>query len=1150
MKPRPNTRKAILFHQKAIKDKSFPIVAIGASTGGLEAVTVLLKNLPADTGMAFIYVQHLSPDHKSSLPTILSRITAMKVQEIEDMEHMAPDNVYVIPHNKEIKVTDGHIQLLPRRRNIPSNFTIDVLFSSLAETHKENVIGVVLSGNAKDGTLGLKAIKNAGGVTFAQDGSAKAGSMPESAIASGMVDFILSPREIARTLARFSKNGYVGNIKAKTDISGLTVVDPVWETIFEMLYKETGVDFSHYKMSTIKRRLRNRMLQSGVQTIKEYEVLLRKNSREINILRKDLLINVTDFFRDTETFLYLKNNFLPRLLKGKMPGETLRLWVPATSTGQEAYSIAMLLNELQENTVNKIPVKIFATDLSDQAIQVARAGKYSSNDIKAISKSRLKRFFTKTGDSYYIVKELRDMCVFAAHNILHDPPFFRIDLISCRNLLVYLDTAAQKKVLAILHFALNDGKSLLLGKSETIGVSSLLYSQTNNNFKIFSRKKSVGIRKMPELTSRFAAKAIYEKAMSPAFKKNANTHAPELEKAIDAMLLSRYVPACAIINKDMEILQFRGSTALYLTHPQGKASLNILKMTHPECALELRDAIQTAIQTKQAVRKTGIEIKMGTTVHVMCLEVCPLKIDWEEPLLLVVFTLEEAAGKTIENGGSITNNALRENIQIKKLTAELDMAREQIHMIMESQEKAYEELQTANEEIVSANEEFQTLNEELETSKEEIEATNEELLSAIRELKTHNELLAESYSYSQTIIATIHEPMIVLDKNLHVKSANKSFYKKFLVNKQETEGKPLFELGNKQWDIPELRELLEEILSKNSHFENFEVTHLFPDVGEKVMLLNASRIIQKTHREKLILLAIEDITERARYYIKEKELFKKDISIHQADKAELEIAVTQRTKQLYDKNIELENANKELVSFTYISSHDLQEPLRKIQNFVACMLDEETKNLSLTGKVYLEKTYDTAKQMRALIEDLLTYSRAKDGAKHFERMDIRVIVGEIKEDLKEFLLEKKAVIRIAGLCEANIVRFQFRQLLHNLISNSIKFSKPGIQLRATINCAIVKGNKLKNEKPALPANELPTKIDYCHITYSDNGIGFDPQYNERIFEVFQRLHSTQEYKGTGMGLAICKRIVENHNGIIMANGQLNKGARFDIYLPA
>ncbi|MGZ4118798.1 MAG: CheR family methyltransferase, partial [Bacteroidia bacterium] len=880
-------------------------------------------------------------------------------------------------------------------------------------------------------------------------------------------------------------------------------------------------------------------------TIKEYEKLLLKKNRETDILFKDLLINVTRFFRDPETFKFLKTTFLPNLLKSKKPGETLRIWVTACSTGEEAYSIAILLAELQEKKIGKIPVQIFATDLSEWAIQNARVGEFTAADMELVSKDRIKRFFTKTGKNYRVVKEIREMCVFATHNILRDPPFCRIDFITCRNLLIYFDAVAQKKVLSTIHFALNEGCYLMLGKSETTGGSSSLFTQLNSKFKIYSRKKHSGIRKIPELTLRFPGTPTYGKKIKPDQDRRVPSNAIGLDNAIDSLLLSRYMPSCAIINKNMDILQFRGSTSLYLTHSSGKASLNIFKMMRPEFSLELRNAINTAFKTKQSVLKSGIEIKTDSGFRMMSLEVSPIEIEWDEPLLLIVFTFQEQVENpdtTAKPGkaGHTKINATQLNNKIKKLTEELNTARSEMQSVMDSQEIAFEELQVANEEIVSSNEEFQTLNEELETSKEEIEATNEELISTNQELQIRNEQLTESYNYSEAIVATLHEPLIILDERMYVKSASKSFYKQFYTTKEETEGMPFFELGKRQWDIPELSALLKDVISKNIDFDNFEVRADFPGIGKKIMLLNAHRILQKNHREQLTLLAINDITERSMHYFKEKDLLNKDILEHKEDKIELTNAVKRRTRQLEFKNKELEDLNKELTSFSYISSHDLQEPLRKIKNFVAVLLTEEMNRLSADGKIYLKKTSETAEQMQMLIEDLLKYSQTRKGELVFESTDLNELIDQVKMGFEHAIQHKKLVIDMDKIPKAMVIPFQFRQLFQNLISNSLKFSKPNTKAHITIKGKIVSGNK---------QNALSPQRKYCHIIYSDNGIGFDPKYQNKIFEVFQRLHTKDEFAGTGIGLAICKRIMENHQGTITATGKLNKGAKFDIFVP-
>lgn len=1093
-----------------VKESSFPVVAIGASAGGLDAMMELLKYLPADTGMAFIYVQHLSPDHKSMLTDILSKKTGMIVQEIDDMDKILPNNVFVIPYNKGIEVTDGHIKLIPRSDSSAA-ISIDILFSSLADAQKERVIGVILSGSASDGTMGMKAIKQMGGLTFAQDDTAKFTSMPHSAIAAGVVDFTLSPKDIALELARLSKHPFVNTLGVKNGEEDLIENNnPDLKNIITQLHKATGVDFSAYKMNTIKRRIIRRMLLYKITLLKEYAKLLSQKKEEIDILYQDLLINVTSFFRDTDTHKYLKETLFPKLLKRKNADESLRIWVPACASGEEAYSIAMMLLEIQESKPISIPIQIFATDLSEKSIRKARAGVYSKEDLETVSPKRIQRFFVKSEGDFRVNKAVRDMCVFAPHNILQDPPFSRLDFISCCNLFIYFDSAAQKKAVNTFHYALNDDGYLMLGKSENISHSANLFIGFNKKYKIFSRKINLGARILPALLPRYSQQAFSEINI-PVTNKNKTKQTISvnhngLDNAIDAVLVSEFMPASVVINYQMEIVQFRGTTDLFLTHPKGRATFNILKMARPEIAFELRNAISKVQKTKHRFRKTGIELKIKSVIKVISLEIVPLNIEATEPLLLILFTEQELAENFWQQAEGGKNNSLAKDRRIKKLEQELAAAHSDALAIAQEQEAFAEELQSASEEVVSSNEELQTVNEELETSKEEIESANEELTTTNQELQTRNDLLNEAYDYSEAVFATIHEPMIVLDKNLRVKSANQTFYKMFGVNVDETVGMLLYDLGNKQWDIPRLRELLEDILPKNSHFHDFEISNSFPLIGDKIMVLNARRIIQKINHEELILLAISDVTE--------KKLFE---------------------KELIEAKESAENATKAKQQFLSNMSHEIRTPLNSILGFANVLLKTE---LNSEQEEFLHAIKTSGKSLNLLINDILDLAKVNAGRMTFENQPFE-LNKSIQSILYSFDLKlKEKNLKLINEYDSKIPLMllgdsvRLNQIILNIVGNAVKFTHKG---------RIIISVKLLNE------NEENVMIEFV---VADSGIGIAANKINSIFNLFEQaeLNISNFYGGTGLGLAIVKQLIEAQGGSISVRSKVGEGSIFSFIL--
>jgi len=1229
----------------------FPVVGIGASAGGLDAFKKLLKSIPENSGMAFVLVQHLDPNHESLLPELLQKVTNIPVQEITDDIKVEPNHIYIIPANKMMLANDGKLELI--NRIAPENnkriLPIDLFFTSLAEVHQSHSIGVVLSGTANDGTLGLKAIKDHGGITFAQDEkSAAYAGMPRSAAQAGVVDFILPPNEIPQKVLEITKitTGNDGGNEQNFQQGD----EDVFKLILSLLRIRKGTDFTYYKQTTIRRRILRRMALNRNEELSAYLKFFRENKPEQDILFLDLLIPVTAFFRDSKSFDNLRDTVFPRLLENRTDGEPIRIWVAGCSTGEEAYSIAMCFKEFLGNRDEKL--QIFATDISETAIAKARTGIYVKNDLEGISPQRLEVFFTKSYGGYQVNKELRDMCVFAIHNFLKDPPFGKIDFISCRNVLIYMEPYLQKKALTTFHYSLNSGGFLLLGKSETTSNVPDLFAVAAKNDKLFSRKNEQGgFMQMATLRSEQNFRNI------DASPKSENIRT-DFQKTADDIMLSKYTPAGVVVNEAMDIVHFRGNTGSYLEQAPGKPSHNLLKLAKSGLAFELRNILLKAKEENTPVIKENVPLQVDGNLRTIHIEAIPLS-GTIEPYYLVLFHDPLTVVISYEQKKKTSAKTQKDkDLRIEQLEKELSQTYEDMRTITNDQESASEQLQSTNEELLSGSEELKSLNEELETSKEELQSTNEELLVVNQELVSSNEQVKESRDYAEAIITNLRQPLLVLDKNLRVKTANSAFYKSFQVTQKETEGNLVYDLGNQQWNFPGLRTLLEKILPEKTRIKDFEVSQHFPSIGLRFMLLNAYEIIRENNSENLILLAIEDITERntAEEKIKESEklfhfiadampqkvwtadargnrnYFNKklldytghsidelkewgwkkmihpndwieneikwrhsidtgseyefenriankdgeflwhlsralafkdenekirmwigsdtDIQVQKQQKEELGKAVVSKTSELRlanqslaEKYSELEKMNKELESFNYVSSHDLQEPLRKIQIFTSRISEEVNHSLSDKGKYYAVQIQAAVARMRTLIQDLLEFSHISAAEKKFEETDLYKIVEEVKSELKESLEAKKATIDASPMCKANVIPFQFRQLFNNLISNALKFSIPGTPPHITIASRNIIGDPVNDE------NLIPGK-EYCHITFTDNGIGFEPKFKDIIFEVFQKLHVRDEYEGTGIGLAIVKKIVGNHNGIISAVSELGKGVSIYIYFPA
>ncbi|MGI9059664.1 MAG: chemotaxis protein CheB [Ktedonobacteraceae bacterium] len=1088
---------------------SLLIVGIGASAGGLEAFTQLLAHLPDDTGMGYVLVQHLDPTHPSLLSDLLARVTKMPVQEIRQDLLVEPDHVYVLSPGTDLTLENGVLKPEPRTHTDGLHLPIDAFFRSLAAQQKHQAIGVVLSGTASDGTLGLKAIKAAGGMTFAQDATAQFQGMPQSALAAGSVDALLPPEGIVRELLRISQHSYVRPAHmADPDLESperaQELPEPeresseheqafpddeqVFQQILTQLRQRTGVNFAAYKPPTIKRRLLRRLALHQQESLAEYAVFLREHPSEVEALYQDLLINVTSFFRDPLAFQAVTHEVFPALFKTHVSGEALRVWVTGCSTGEEVYSLAICLLEYGEAHSLTPLLQIFGTDIDEMAIKHARTGSYLPSAVEGVSPERLQRFFQRVDGRYQIHKSIRDVCVFARHNVCIDPPFSRVDLLSCRNLLIYLGPAMQKKVLHTFHYALKPGGFLLLGSSETVGADFPLFAPVDKKQKVYTKKVS-SVRPTFDRVMPRTRGAHQNRSKEEPMRPERDVNEGDAQNEADALLLAHYVPASVVIDQTMEVQHFRGHTSPYLAPAAGKASFNLFKMAHESLMLPLRTAIHQARTSGERVKKEGIELLSHDGSHgAVTVEVLPLK----DGFFLVLFeeaslpSLQADAAPLSEKQATETGTPDAKDRRITTLQQERAATREEMRSVVEELEAANEELQSANEEILSSNEELQSLNEELETSKEEIQASNEELIVINQELKQRQEQLQEARAFAEAIVETIREPLLVLNADLRVQSANAAFYRFFQIEPADIEQMLLFDLDHGQWNIPALRTLLEELLPTSHAFADYEVENAFPKIGRKTMLLNAHRI----DHVPLILLAMEDNTDR------------------------------KQTEQ--DQQRMLEQREE----FMAIASHELKTPVTSLKGYTQMLHSRFDKAGDERSASMLAKMEMQINKLIKLIGTLLDVTKIEAGKLFWdhERFDLDALVRETVEDMGH--MSERQQVRIEGAVKTFVSgdRERISQVLTNLLSNAIKYAPQADTVVVT----------------------LEADADAATVGVQDFGIGIAPEKQARVFDRFFRVNESehQTFPGLGLGLYISAEIVKRHGGRMWVESREGEGATF------
>ena len=956
----------------------FLIVGIGASAGGLEAMEEFFHHTPPSSGMAFVVVSHQHAGHVSLLPNLLSKCTAMPVVETTDGMKVEPNRVYLAPGGIHLAILHGTLQLMEpdSQKRVP--LPIDYFFRSLAEDQKQDAVGIILSGTGTDGTVGLRTIKAESGLTIAQDPqSAKYQGMPRSAIAAGVVDVVKPAGQMSEPLRAYARS----LVKPLLPLPEPDATQGL-RKIFILLRDRTGNDFTLYKENTTRRRIERRMNVHQIETMKQYLRFVQANPYELDALFQELLIGVTSFFRDPPVLEVLVHKGLASLLEGKPEGATLRVWVPGCSTGEEAYSLAILIREYLTKRRLRFTVQIFASDLDSRAIETARVGLYPIGIAGDIAPERLQRFFTKEDHSYRVKKEIRDLVVFATHNILTDAPFTKLDLLSCRNLLIYLEPKAQHKLLPLFHYALKPQGLLLLGSSETIGGFERLFTVIDRKWKLFRRTAEPStlphLERFPGglMTGTTETRAEAEVSL-PA------TRPASIPMLIQKLLVSRYAPAAAVVNERGEVVYIHGHTGAYLEPAPGPSTHQLIEMSREGLQHDLALALHQAAGREDEVVRHDVRVKANGDV--ILVNVSVKRIVEPEPLdglFLVTFDTVRA-DKTTARKGAVARAAAPLKKSESGLMRELRFTKQRLQRTIEELQTSNEELKSTNEELQSTNEEMQSTNEELETTKEELQSLNEELVTVNSELQgkleelsdtnddlqnllnstevatifldnelrikrftseakrvsnlitidvgrplsdivsklTSDRLVEDAQDVLQTlvvkerdvqtadgswffmrilpyrtsknvidglvltflditkmkkaeqvveavramaasIVETVREPLLVLDDQLRVVSTNQAFYRIFQLTPREVEQQLLYHLCNGAWNIPKLRQLLEDVLPKHSSFQDFIVGKTFPHIGRKVLALNGRRLDQTAAQPGRILLAMEEMRVR------------------------------------------------------------------------------------------------------------------------------------------------------------------------------------------------------------------------------------------------------------------------------------------------
>ena len=787
--------------------EDFPVVGLGASAGGIKAFKEFFANVPPASGMAYVVILHLSPEHESHLAEVLQVATEMPVTQVRGAVKLEPDCVYVIPPNRSLAMNDGHLALSDIKRIEERRAPVDVFFRTLAESKNERAVCVVLSGTGADGSMGLKRVKEHGGLCIVQEPrEADHDDMPRNSIATGLVDFVLPVAEMPRKILAYKER--LGQTRIPVSLERPETEDQALRDIFTQLRVHAGHDFTNYKRATVLRRVERRINVHELHDLSAYARFMREHPEEARALLKDLLISVTNFFRDSDSFEALERGVVRRLFEGKEPGDQVRVWVAGCATGEEAHTMAMLLSEYAESLPDAPAVQVFATDIDEQAIAHAREGFYTPNDAADVSPERLRRFFIKEADGYRVRKELRETVLFAHHNLIKDPPFSHLDLISCRNLLIYLNRGAQERVMRLFHFALNPGGFLFLGASESADGSSDLFVTLDNDARLY-QSRALAARLPAPLPEPLP---VAERADLRRKERTQETRALERLSYADLhqRLVEQYAPPSVVVNEEYEVTHLSERAGRYMQVAGGEPSHNLLKMVRPELRMELRTALYQATQNRSSVEARDIPVPFGDRTRLVNLLVRPVfgEGDPARGFILVIF---EEAGEGVEQSGARATEAVSPvEPAAQRLEDELVRVKAHLRATVEQYETQTEELRASNEELQAMNEELRSTAEELETSTEELQSVNEELKTVNQELKIKVEELSQANDDFRNLMNSTDIGTVFLDRALRVKMFTPTAREVFNLLPNDT-GRPLSDITTKLEGRGDLTDFAEQV---------------------------------------------------------------------------------------------------------------------------------------------------------------------------------------------------------------------------------------------------------------------------------------------------------------------------------------------------